>query len=317
MVRPRLARIAAEIIEAERHARHTRIHDEVDRSRRLVVGFGGVEDEAILALGVTLMGQREADAEGTVAMAVAVDGVGEPMRADREGLGELLAHQAARARQKLRQRVLDGVGVEAGEDVGHPLHTELDACHQRAHVAPALVGIARVAVEDLQHRLVGAPRLDQLRRRDDDALLEDVGGVGADRAWPQPPDIGEMRPAHHEGATPPLVEDGRDQHLVVRVRNGARRFVAVAIPVEVAGLHGVRREALEDRARHVAEDGHVGADRHHPISIEERGVEIFLLADEGRDGGTLYQRLHLCLRRADGATDDLQRHRIAGHLVVH
>ena len=69
---------------------------------------------------------------------------------------------------------------------------------------------------------------------------------------------------------------------------------------------------LEHRAADVAEDRHVGADRHHAVGVEQGGVEILLLADEGGDGGALQQRLHLGLGGADRAADDLQRDGIAG-----
>ena len=56
----------------------------------------------------------------------------------------------------------------------------LHAGHQRAGVASALFGKAGVAVEDCQGRVVHHPGRDQPGRRDDDALLKNVGCVGAD-----------------------------------------------------------------------------------------------------------------------------------------
>ncbi len=65
-------------------------------------------------------------------------------------------------------------------------------------------------------------------------------------------------------------------------------------------------EAREDRAGDVTEDRHHRAYHHDAVGIEQGGVEILLLADEGADRGALQQRVHLRLRRADGAADDLQ-----------
>ena len=232
------------------------------------------------------------------------------MRAVGEGLAEPPPHQLPRAGEQPVERILEDRDAEALDHLLDAPDAELHARHQRLHVAEALLRIARVAVEDRERRLVGDAFGDQLRRRDDDALVHDVGRIGADRAGAEAADIGEMRPGHHECDAAPVVEDRRDQHLVVGMRDGAARAVAVVVPVDVAGLHAVRGEAPEHRPHHVAEDRHHGADGHHAVAVEQAGVEILLLADEGGDGGALDQRLHLALRRADRAADDLQDDRI-------
>jgi hypothetical protein len=165
-------------------------------------------------------GEREAQAERPVAVAVGIDRVGEAVRPVGEGLGELPAHEAPRPGEELVERVPERVGAEARDDLLDAPDAELDAAQERPHVAEALVGEARVAVEDGERRLVRPPSLDQPRRRNDNAFLEDVGGVGADGARPQASDVGEMGPGHHECRAPPLVEDGGDQDLG---RSSARR----------------------------------------------------------------------------------------------
>jgi hypothetical protein len=96
--------------------------------------------------------------------------------------------------------------------------------------------------------------------------------------------------------------------------NAARRPAwntgAVAVPIEIALAHRVGCEAVEHRAGDVAEDRHHRAHHHHAIGVEQRGVEILLFADERADRGAFQQRVHLRLRRADGAADDLQPDRI-------
>ena len=130
-----LRRIAAEIEHAERHAGHVGIHQQVHRTGRLVVGRGGVEDETVVAVRPALARQREAQMERTVAVAVGVDRVGEAVRAVVEGLGEPRAHQLARAREQLAQRIGHDVGAEAADDLLDALHADLRARHQRPHVA--------------------------------------------------------------------------------------------------------------------------------------------------------------------------------------
>ncbi len=248
-------------------------------------------------------------------MAVAVDGVGEAVGAIGKGLGQPVAHQPAGAGKQLRQRIGDDIRAEALEDLGDAGGAELDARHQRGHVADALVGKARVAVEDGERRLVGPAGVDQLGRRDDDAFLENLRRIRADRAGVQAADIGEVRPAHDEAAKPVAEKHRRKQHLVVGMGDCSARGVAVVVPVDVAGMHGLDRERVEDRRGQVAEDRHHRADRHHAPGIEDRRVEVLLFADERGNGGALDQRLHLGLGRRDGAADDLQRDRIADRAV--
>jgi hypothetical protein len=96
--------------------------------------------------------------------------------------------------------------------------------------------------------------------------------------------------------------------------NAARRPAwntgAVAVPIEIALAHRVGCEAVEHRAGDVAEDRHHRADHHDAIGVEQGGVEILLLTNEGADRGAFQQRVHLRLRRADRTANDLQLDRI-------
>jgi hypothetical protein len=143
-----LRRIAAEVEHGESRPRHVRVQQQVHRSRRLVVGCRGVEDEAILAVGPALARQRQAQMERAVAVAVGVDRIGETVRTVVEGLGELRAHQGAGACHELAQAVGQHVGAEARRDLLDALHAQRRARHQRPHVADVLLGEARIAEED-------------------------------------------------------------------------------------------------------------------------------------------------------------------------
>ena len=61
-----LALLALEEIEPQRHARHVGVHQQVDRSRCLVVRFGGVEDEAV----ILRADQSQTQPEGAVPLTV-------------------------------------------------------------------------------------------------------------------------------------------------------------------------------------------------------------------------------------------------------
>ena len=302
-----LRRIAAQKIQREGGARHVLVHQVVDRAGCLVVGFAGIEDETV----VISTGQREPDMQRAGAMAIAVDRIGETMGANRERFAELAAHQSLRAAQQLAQRVLEHAGGETLDHLLHPTHAEIDTRHQRARIAAAGRRIAGVAIENFQGGGVGDTAVDQFRWRDDDAFLEDVSGVGRDRTGTQAANIGEVRPPHDEGATASGVEDRSQEHLIVRVRDRAAAAVTVVIPIQIARLNGLNRKMLEHRAADIAEDRHVGADRHHAIGVEERRVEVFLFANERGNGGAFEQCLHLRLRRAHGTANDFQRDGIA------
>ena len=168
-------------------------------------------------------------------------------------------------------------------------------------------------MEDLEGRVVDGAGRDQAGGRDDDAFLEDVGGVGADGAGAEAADVGEMGPAHDEGDAFAAVEDGGEEDLVVAVGDGAMGAVAVVVPVEVARLHGGGRELGQDRGGDVAEDGDVGADGEAAVVVEEGGVEVLLFADEGADGGSFEEGLHLRMGGADGAAEDFEGDGVAGH----
>ncbi len=55
----------------------TAIHQIVHRSRRLVVALACIEGEPVLAISTMLAGEREAHLERAVAVAIAVDRIGE------------------------------------------------------------------------------------------------------------------------------------------------------------------------------------------------------------------------------------------------
>ena len=196
-------------------------------------------------------------------------------------------------------------------DLTHARRAQMHRGHQRRHVAFALGGKARIAMENGQGHLVDHARIDQLGRRDDNAFLVDRGGIGADRAGMQTADIGKMGPAHHEGTEPVAVKDQGQQDLIIGMRHGPVGAIAVIVPVEIARAHAVARKLLEYRRRQITEDRHHGADRHDPAFVEQGGVKVLLLANEGRDGGALDQRFHLALCRHDRAPNNFHGDGIA------
>ncbi len=239
--------------------------------------------------------QAVAQLDGAVALAVAVDGVGEGVHA----LGHERAQLLAQLGLALVDQAVEGANrdaaAEALEQLGEAPLAQPDRGHGGAGVALDHLGEARVAEEHAQ-QLVGHHALAHHPHGwHDDALLEDVGAVGRQRARPHAADIVEVRPRLREGRELAVGEHGRQEHLVGRMGDGALRGVAVVEPVDVAGAHGVERVVLGDGAHHVAEHGQVGADDQAARRVEQSGIEVFLLANERRHGRALDHGLHLAL----------------------
>ena len=130
--------------------------------------------------------------------------------------------------------------AEAIEQLQHAPLAELAAGQDRADVAPEDVGEAGVAQEDAERLVVEHALAVDADRRDDDALVEDLGGVGRDAARAHAADVPEVAPGLREGDELAAVEDRRGEDHVRRVRDAAVRAVAVVVPVEIAGTHGRR-----------------------------------------------------------------------------
>ena len=206
----------------------------------------------------------------------------------------------------------DRVGAEAVEQLQHAALAEPAAGQHRADVAPEDVGEARVAQEDAERLVVQHALAVDAHGRDDDALVEDLGGVGRDAARPHAADVPEVAPRLREGDELAAVEHRRGEHHVRRVGDAAARAVAVVVPVEVAGAHRGGRVLLEDDLGEVAEERHHRAAHHAPARIEDAGEVVVLLADERRHRRALDDRFHVRLGRAQRAANDLARHRVRG-----
>src|SRR5712691_12072074 len=89
-----------------------------------------------------------------------------------------------------------------------------------------------------------------------------------------------------------VVKDGRHKDHVWRMRHTPARTVAVVVPVEIARPHGLGRILRENGVEEVAAQWQVGPEEHPPITGEERGKVVLLLADERRHGRTLDKCLH-------------------------
>ena len=187
--------------------------------------------------------------------------------------------------------------TEAIEQLQHAALAQPAAGQHRADVAPEDVGEARVAQEDAERLVVQHALAIDADGRDDDALVEDLGGVGRDAARAHAADVPEVAPGLREGDEPAAVEDGAAKTMSGECGDAAARAVAVVVPVEVAGTHGGGRVLLEDDLGEVAEERHHRAAHHAPARIQDAGEVVVLLADERRHRGALDHRFHVRLGR--------------------
>src|SRR5207249_4751495 len=93
-----------------------------------------------------------------------------------------------------RPRVRYGGGAEAVEQLEHPPLPEPAAREHGADVPLQDVGEPRVAQEDAEDLVVEHALAVDADGGDDDALVEDLGGVGRDAARAQAPDVPEVPP---------------------------------------------------------------------------------------------------------------------------
>ena len=238
-------RAVAEQVGAEHHRRHRRAHQEVDGSRHLVVAGAGVERDA---LGRHL--QAVAQLDGAVALAVAVDGVGEGVHALGHERAQLLAQLGARSRRSARSKA----------PIVTPRPKRWNSSARRR--SPSRIAAMEARVSPLT--ISGKRELRKNMRSSSSATTPSrttrTGGTMMP-SWKMSVQSGDSEPGRmppislkcaqrlREGRELAVGEHGRQEHLVGRVGDGALRGVAVVEPVDVAGAHGVERVVLGDRAR--------------------------------------------------------------------
>ena len=177
--------------------------------------------------------------------------------------------------------------------LGEPVHGEL-----RAQVAAALVAGARVGGDQVD-QLAG-----QAHRREDQALLVQLGRVGRHRRRDHPADVGVV--GARRGPAEPLAfdVDRRDERDVRQVRAAEERVVEHP---HVAGLDVVCAHGRDRRRERAEVDGNVlGLDHEPAVGVEQRGRAVAPLLDVGRQRAVDQRGAHLLRDPAQRADRDLQ-----------
>ena len=308
----------------------------VDAAASLGGGLGEVEGHGVAADGDgdgdgdRLVGEAVVVhdvAEGVVAVGQGADGgAGEALGVVEEGGLVLVDDGPAVAVDHLLEAALAGA---AGGDLG-------------GEVAAALVGRAGVAAEEGDDLLVDLAGADELERRDDEALLEELGRAG-EGAGGHAADVGVVCAVGDEadeglaagGVCPSICgtgrpfdrlranvhpslrggEDGGDEGDVVEV--GAAEVGVV----EGDDVAGVELEALEgggDGSGHGAEvDGDVGGLRDHvAVWVKEGAGVVLALLDVGGEAGAAKGDAHLLGDGGEEVLEDLEGYGVYGHFSL-
>ena len=310
----------------------------VDAAPALGGGLGEVEGHGVAADGY---GDGDGDwlvgeavvvhdvAEGVVAVGQGADGgAGEALGVVEEGGLVLVDDGPAVAVDHLLEAALAGA---AGGDLG-------------GKVAAALVGRAGVTAEEGDDLLVDLAGADELQRRDDEALLEELGRAG-EGAGGHAADVGVVCAVRDEadeglaagGVCPSICgtgrpfdrlratlrraqgerigEDGCDEGDVVEV--GAAE-VGVVEGDDVAGSEVEALEGGGDGGGHGAEvDGDVGGLRDHvALGVKEGAGVVLALLDVGGEAGAAKGDAHLLGDGGEEVLEDLEGYGVYGHFSL-
>ncbi len=164
-------------VDPDEHLEHALGEVEVDRSEGLRIGARPVEEGV-----VALPPDGQLHLERPVAEAVVVDVVLEALRHLGDGDLDQRAHRLVGAVEELLERREVHVLAEAVAQLHHPLLAGPAARDDREQVGPVHLGQPHVVEDQAQNVLLHLAPLDDLERRDDQALLEDRLGARRQRA---------------------------------------------------------------------------------------------------------------------------------------
>ena len=279
---------------------------EVDRARRLRVGARPVD---VADVAGPPHGQH--DLERAVAHPVVVDPVGE-----RDGLlGDVPAHERAerdaRAVDERGARRLVLVGAEAVAQLDHARLRRAAPGDEREEIALVHVRRPGVVEDDVERRAVQDAALDDLDRRDPQALLPDRRRVVDLAAGDLAAHVHHV-PEHRREADVPLAdEDRQDDAPVVEMRDRALAQVGIVEEDHVA-LADVAAEPLDD-ARDV---GAELADHHPAVAVADHRELVVLLADHRRHRGAADDLVHLEADVQQRVLDEVQGGAVDAHAAL-
>jgi hypothetical protein len=220
--------------------------------------------------------------------------------------------------------------VHGGEErlaavLGHQLleaaRADADSGDARPHVALQEVGQTRVDLHDAHHGVHRHALVDELDRREAQALLEDLACVGRDRPRHHAADVVPVRDVRRPRHELALREHRHREDDVVEVGNAA--VVRVVGGEDVALADVVAWVEFEDPpdglVEHADEGRDPGAARRQLASgVRDAGPHVEDLVDDRAHRRPPHGGEHLVAARLQAGLDDLQRDRVeSGRGVAH
>ena len=176
--------------------------------------------------------QAQVDLQGLVHHPVGVH-VGDAMVVAVWNAGDLGPHLLLGAALQLDDAPVHGVGAIAVEEGGEPALAHGQRRRLRLDVADPLLSDADVGEDDGEDLLVHSPLLEQLDRRQAQALLLHLGGVRREAARHRAADVRPMTGVGQPGEEFPLVEERLHEAHVHQMRAAE---IGIVDDVGVAGL---------------------------------------------------------------------------------
>ena len=282
---------------------------DVERGAHLGRGAGEVEQHlpVLHRHGDVDAHEAQADHVGLDVVGVAVGALGD-MGDDpsRLGLGVI---------QHLIDRGVDGGEVVLGDQFVDALLGGRQAREASLHVAPVLVGRARVDQDHLAQRLVEFAGGIELLRRNPQALLEDLGRGRRDRSRHPPADVADVDETPGPAQQLAVDEDRLPQIDVRKMRRHAPRGIRIVGDEDVAFLDVIAAGRNGRLHRHADHHQHaVAARRGKDLAAarDQHGAVVLRLLDEHGMRGARHDLGHLVDDGLEPVEQDLQ-----ADLVVH
>ena len=210
-----------------------------------------------------------------------------------------------------------GDAVLLDELVDAPL-ADVQRADHGLHVAVRHPRRADVGHDDVPDGLDVLAPLDDLQRRDAQALLEDLRGVAGEAARHLAADLGHVPDAGGEGDQLAVTEDGLDDAVLGQVAAAAE---GVVVEHDVARTEVLLAD-LEDRPLDDEDDrtevgrAELGLGDHLALGVEDRAREVEPLVEERRIRRVAHRDAHLARRRDEVVVDDLERHLVDADVSV-
>ncbi len=251
--------------------------------------------------------------------AVVVHGALEAIFPVRQGCDPVLQAPA-----RICEDVLDRLRDRRPAHAIHELQQHRAASQIRPDLRPqiehALLGVARIAGDQLEQVLVDRALAGDADDRNADSFLEDRARGARCRSRCPAADIGMMGDVAAEETHDAFMMDRRDDRDVGQMASS--REIGIVRDESITGLHRLERVARQDgfhRADHGAEMNRdvIGLRDEPALDVEERSRAVPPLLDVGRERRADEDRPHVLRDSEEAVGEHVHLHRVCDALTTH